>query len=172
MNEKETRIFNCDLNETNLFNCILEEVGEKDLNTLSTTAPLLHDKSYINCINASLVTCLRNNREELDFHQIQLQIIRNEIGDWLINQINIIVDKQIDDDLISKRINQCLKFVKRGCRIDDSIEISIIHSEIKQDLKYFEVELTEIDHLLQQIRDDKLKKEKLFSIFRYMDSNK
>jgi hypothetical protein len=172
MYENETKTFNCDLNKTNLFSCILDEVGEKDINTLSTTAPVIHDKTYINCINASLVTCLRNNRKELDFPQIQLQIIRSEGGDWLIKQINIIVDKQIDDDLIYERINQCLKFVKKGCSIDDSIRLSIIHSETKQDLKYYKVKLTEMEHLLQQVRDDKSKKEKLFSIFRDMASNK
>lgn len=172
MDENEVRVFDCDLNDTNLFNCILEEVGEKDLNTLSTTAPIAHDKTYINCINASLVTCLRNNREELDFPQVQLHIIKNESGDWLVKQINIIVDKQFDDNLIYERINQCLKFVKKGCKIHDSIQLSVIHSEIKQDLKYYKVELTEINQLIQQVRDDKSKKEKLFSIFRDMVSNK
>ncbi len=172
MDENEIRIFNCDLNDTNLFNCILEELGEKDLNSLSIAAPIVHNKTYFNCINASLVTCLRKNREELDFHQVQLQIIRSESGDWLIKQINIIVDKQIADDLVYERINQCLKFVKKGCSIDDSIQLSLVHSEVKEDLKQYKVKLLEINQFIEEIKDDKRKKEKLFSLFRDMVSNK
>lgn len=171
MDDSEIRVFDCDLNDTNLFNCILNEVGEEDLNTLSTDVPIIHDKSYINCINASLVTCLRKNREELDFPRIQLQITKNEIGDWLIKQININVEKKFDDDLIFERINQCLKFLKKGCNIDDSIQLSVIHSEIKEDLKYYKVKLLETNRLLQEIRDDKSKKENLFSLFRKVASN-
>jgi len=171
MDKDEIRIFNCDLNDSNIFDCILDEVGEKDLNTLSTNASIVHDKSYINCINASLVTCLRNSRKELDFPRVQLQITKNESGDWLIKQINIIVDKQFDDDLIFVRINQCLKFLKKGCNIDDSIQLSVIHSEIKEDLKYYKVKLLEANRLLQELRDDKSKKEKLFSLFKNMASN-
>lgn len=171
MHESEIRIFDCDLNDTNLFNCILNEVGEKDLNTLSTNASIMHDKSFINCINASLVTCLRNNREELDLPHIKLQISKNESGEWLIKQINIIVPKQFDENLITERINQCLKFLKKGCNVDDSIQLSVIHSEIKEDLKYYKVKLTEVNRLLQEIRDDKSKKTKLFSLFRKLASN-
>lgn len=166
MDESEKKIFECDLNDTNLFNCILEEVGEEDVKTISTSTPLVQDKTFLNCLNASLVNCLRNNKEVLDFPRVQLKIIKNESGDWLINQINIIVDKQFNDDLLYERINQCLKFVNRACKIDDSIQFSIIQSEFKEDLKYYKVKLTEIDQLFKQIRDDKSKKEKLFSIFR------
>ncbi|MFX1419011.1 MAG: hypothetical protein ACFE9N_08845 [Promethearchaeota archaeon] len=172
MNEDEVKIFNCDLNDKNLFNCILEEVGEKDLNSLSTTSSIMQDKTYINCINASLVTCLRNNRDELDFPQVQLQITKNQSGDWLIKQINIIVDRRFEDALIFQKVNQCLKFVKKGCNLDKSIQISIIQSEFKEDLKYYKVKLTEVNELLQEIRDDKLKKENLFSIFKGISSNK
>ncbi|MFX1303655.1 MAG: hypothetical protein ACFFBV_03840 [Promethearchaeota archaeon] len=172
MDESEIRVFECDLNESNLFSCILNELDEKDLNTLSTDVSIIHDKSYINCINASLVTCLRNNREELDFPRVELQITRNESGDWIIKQINIVVEKQFDDDLIFERINQCLKFLKKGCNIDDSIQLSVIHSEIKEDLKYYKIKLLETNRLLQEIRDDKSKKENLFSIFRKIASKK
>ncbi|UCC19416.1 MAG: hypothetical protein JSV62_15140 [Promethearchaeota archaeon] len=172
MNEDEIKIFNCDLNDTNLFNCILDEVGENDLNSLSTTTSTVYDKTYINCINASLVTCLRNNRDSLEFPQVQLQITKNHRGEMLINQINIIVDKRFDDDLIFERINQCLRFVKKGCSLDDSVQLSIIQPEIKNDLKYFKVKLTEVSQLLQEIRDDKSKKENLFSIFKEISSNK
>lgn len=171
MKENEIRIFNCDLNDTNLFNCILDELGEKDLNSLSITASKVQDKTYFNCINASLVTCLRKNREELDFPQVQLQTIRSESGYWLVKQINIIVDRQIDDALVYERINQCLKFVKRGCSIDDSIQLSVIHSEVKEDLKHYKVKLLEINQILEEIKDDKTKKEKLFSLFRNQASN-
>ncbi len=172
MDEDELNVFECDLNDTNLFNCILEEVGEADIDTLSTATPKIPDKTLINCLNASLVNCLRNNREELDFPHVQLKTIKNESGDWLIKQINIIVDKYFDDDLISERINQCLKFVRRACIIDDSIQLSIVQSEIKEDLKYYKVKLTEINQLLENVRDDKSKKDKLFSLFRDIASNK
>ena len=171
MSEDEIKIFNCDLNDSNLFNCILNEVGEKDLNSISTNASITHDKTYINCINASLVTCLRNNKDQLEFPQVQIKVKKTEKNDWLIKQINIIVNKQSDDTLILKRINQCLKFVKKGCSLDNSIQLSVIHSEIKEDLKYFKVKLTEVKHLLQEIRDDKSKKENLFSIFKKISSN-
>ncbi|MFX0038020.1 MAG: hypothetical protein ACFFCY_09475 [Promethearchaeota archaeon] len=172
MNENELNVFECDLNDTNLFNCILEEVGEVDIDTLSATNLILSDKTFINCLNASLVNCLRNNREELEFSHVQIKTIKNETGGSLIKQINIIVDKQFKDDLIYSRINQCLKFVRNACNIDDSIQLSIVQSEIKEDLKYYKVELTKINELLKNVRDDKLKKEKLFSIFRDMASNK
>jgi len=171
MNEDEIKTFNCDLNDRNLFNCILDEVGDKDLNSLSTESSIVQDKTFINCINASLVTCLRNNREELDFPQVQLKIVKNEGGDWLINEINIIVDRQFDDDLIFARINQCLKFVKKSCNLDKNIKLSVIQPEIREDLKYFKVKLTEVNQLLQEIRDDKSKKENLFSIFKDISSN-
>ncbi|MFW9876922.1 MAG: hypothetical protein ACFFG0_27830, partial [Candidatus Thorarchaeota archaeon] len=154
------------------FNCILDELGEKDLNSLSTTASLIQDKTYLNCINASLVTCLRNNRDQLEFSQVQLKIKKNEEGNWLIKQINIIVDRQFDDGLLFEKINQCLKFVKKGCNFDNSIQLSVIQSEIKEDLKYFKVKLKEVNQLLQEIRDDKSKKENLFSIFKNVNSNK
>lgn len=170
MDKSEKKIFECDLNDNNLFNCILEEVGEEDVKTISTSTPLVQDKTFLNCLNASLVNCLRNNKEVLDFPHVQLQIVKNENDDWLINQINIIVDKQFNDDLIYERINQCLKFVNRACKINDSIQFSIIQSEFKEDLKYYKVKLTEIDQLFKQIRDDKSKKEKLFSIFRNIAS--
>lgn len=170
--QEEEKTFSCDLNDKNLFNCILEEVGEAELNSLSISVPIIHDKTYVNCLNASLVTCLRNNREELDFPEVQLQIKKLESGDWIIKQINIIVNRLFDDNLIYERINQCLKFVKKSCDIDDSIQLSVIHSEIKEDLKYYKVELRKINQLLQEVRDDKLKKEKLFSIFTNIASNK
>jgi len=169
--EKEQRTFSCDLDDTNLFNCILTEVGEEDLNSLLISAPTMPDKTYINCINASLVTCLRNNREELDFPEVQLQIEKKESGDWVINKINIIVDKLFDDNLINERINQCLKFVKKSCDVDDSIQLSVIHSEIKDDLKYYKIELLKINQLLQEIKTDKSKKEALFSLFKNVANN-
>ncbi len=172
MDKNESNIFECDLNNSNLFSCILEEVGETDINTLATTTPILPDKTFINCLNASLVNCLRNNSEELDFPRVQLKTITNESGDVLIKQINIIVDKVFNDDLINKRINQCLKFVRKACKIDDSIQLSMIQSEIKEDLKYYKVELTKINHLLESIKEDKFKKEKLFSLFKNMASDK
>ncbi|MFX0002017.1 MAG: hypothetical protein ACFE9C_01120 [Candidatus Hodarchaeota archaeon] len=172
MNENELNVFECNLNDTNLFNCILEEVGELDIDTLSVTTSILSDKTFINCLNASLVNCLRNNRKELEFPHVQIQTIKNETGGLLIKKINIIVDKQLKDELIYSRINQCLKFVRNACKIDDSVQLSIIQSEIKEDLKYYQVELTKINELLKNVRDNKVKKEKLFSIFKNMASNK
>ena len=170
--EKEEKIFSCDLNDTNLFNCILDEVGEQNITYLSSSVSTLYDKTYINCINASLVTCLRNNREELDFPRIQLKTTKNESEELLIKHINIIVDKDFKDDLIRERINQCLKFVRKACTLNDSIQLSVIHSEVKEDLKYYKVELTKISQLLENIREDKTKKENLFSLFRDIASNK
>jgi len=171
MDENELNVFECDLNDSSLFSCILEEVGEANIDRLSTATPILSNKTLINCINASLVNCLRNNREELDFPRVQLKILKIETGDFLIKHINIIVDKQFNDDLIFERINQCLKFVRRACIVDDSIQLSIIQSEIKEDFKYYKVELTKINQLLENIKDEKSKKEKLFSLFRDMASN-
>ena len=171
MNEKETKIFNCDLNDTNLFSCILEELDEKDLNALSTNASILPNKTVINCLNASLVNCLRNNKEELEFPQVQLYIIKNENNDWLIDQINIIVDNLFDDKIMIQRVNQCLKFVRNACKIDESIELSTIQSEIKEDLKYYKIKLTEIERLFHEIKENESKKEKLFSLFKNV-SNK
>ena len=89
MNENETRIFECDLNDTNLFSCILEDIGEEVISAISTSSQIINDKTFINCINASLVTCLRNNRAELDFPKVQLKTKKSESGEWLIKQINI-----------------------------------------------------------------------------------
>jgi len=172
MNENETRIFDCDLNDTNLFSCILEDIGEVDISTISANAPIIKNKTYINCINASLVTCLRNNREELDFPKVQLKAEKNESGEWLIKQINIIVDKEFEDNLLFEKVNQCLKFVKKACILADTIQMSAITSETKEDLKYYKVKLLEINKLFQEIKDDKSKKEELFSLFRNIGSNK
>ncbi|NVM34858.1 MAG: hypothetical protein HWN81_04635 [Candidatus Lokiarchaeota archaeon] len=168
----DEKIFECNLNDTNLFNCILNEVGEKDLSLLSDSAPSLSNKTYINCINASLVNCLKNNKEELEYPQVQLQIIKDESEEWLINQINIIVNTQFDDNLIIERINQCLKFVKKACKIDESIQLSIIHSEIKENLKYYKLKLNEVNQLLQEVKNDKSKKVELFSLFKNIANNK
>ncbi len=168
MEEEKINVFECDLNDSNLFSCILEEVGEEDINTLTTTTPTLSNKTFINCLNASLVNCLKNNKEELDFPRIQLKTIKNEEGELFIKEINIISDKQLNDELIKERINQCLKFVRRACNLDDSIQLSIIESEIKEELKYYKVELTKINDILEDIRDDKSKKEKLFALFNNM----
>lgn len=172
MNENETRIFECDLNDTNLFSCILEDIGEEDLSAISTSSSVINDRTFINCINASLVTCLRNNRAELDFPKVQLKTKKNESGEWLIQQINIIVDKEFDDNLIFQKVNQCLKFVKKACGHADTIQMSVITSETMEDLKYYKVKLLEIDKLFQEIKDDKSKKEELFSLFRNIGSNK
>ncbi len=172
MNENDQKLFECNLNDNNLFTCILDEVGEKNIDLMSNPVSILPDKTYINCINASIVNCLKNNKEELDFPQIQLQIIKNENNEWLIDQINILIDKQFDDDLLTQRINQCFKFVKKACSIDDSIDLSIIHSEIKEELKYYKLKLNEINKLLQEIKNDKSKREELFSLFKNMDNNK
>ena len=168
MEEEKIYVFECDLNDSNLFSCILEEVGEEDINTLTTSTSTLSNKTFINCLNASLVNCLKNNKEELDFPRIQLKTIKNEEGELFIKEINIISDKQLNDDLIKERINQCLKFVRRACNLDDSIQLSIIESEIKEELKYYKVELTKINDLLEDIRDDKSKKENLFTLFNNM----
>jgi hypothetical protein len=172
MDDDKLNVFECDLNDSNLFNCILEEVGEDDIDTLVTTSTALSNKTFINCLNASLVNCLRNNREELDFPRVQLKTIKNESGELVIKEINILVNKQFNDNLINERINQCLKFVKKACYIDNSIQLSIIKSEIKEDLKYYNVELTKINDLLENVKDDKSKKEKLFSLFRDITSDK
>jgi len=172
MNENDLSIFECNLNDSNLFNCILEEVGEANIDKIPIDAPKIPDKTFINCLNALLVNCLRNNRRELDFPRIQLKTVKNKNGDLLIKQINIIVDKQFDDFLIYQRINQCLRFVRKACIIDDSIQLSTIQSEIKEDLKHYNVELIKINQLLKNVRDDKLKKERLFSLFKSMSSDK
>lgn len=172
MSDNNEKTFECNLNDDNLFNCILDEVGEKDLNSLSVSVTSLTDKTYINCINASLVNCLKNNKEELDFPQVQLQIIKDESKQWIINQINIIVDTQFDDDLITNRINQCLKFVKKACTMDESIQLSIIQTETEENLKYFKLKLNEVNQLFQEVKNDKSKKEELFSLFKNIASKK
>jgi hypothetical protein len=171
MDENTVKVFDCDLNDNNLFSCILEEVGETDINVISATSRI-PDKTFINCLNASLVNCLRNNRKELDFPSVQLQTIKKESGDWLIKQISISVNKKFDDDLIYQKINQCLKFVKRACKLDDSIQFSFIQPEIKENLKHYKVQLAEINQLLENIRDDESKKVKLFSLFRNISLKK
>ncbi|MFW9998679.1 MAG: hypothetical protein ACFE9Q_06185 [Candidatus Hodarchaeota archaeon] len=170
MNQNEIKVFNCDLNDTNLYSCILEELNEEDINLLTTHDPIINSKTIINCLNASLVNCLRINRQELDFPKVQLHIMKKESGDWLVNQINIIVDKLFDDAIVYERINQCLKFVKTACKMNDSFQLSIIQSEIKEDLKYYKIKLAEIEQLFQEIRDDKSKKENLFSLFKNLSS--
>jgi hypothetical protein len=114
MSDIESKTFNCDLNDSNLFSCILKEVGEEEINTISSSTQIIQDKTFLNCINASLVNCLRLNREELDFPKVKLELIKNESGTWLINQINIIVDKIIEDKLVYERIGQCLNFVNNS----------------------------------------------------------
>lgn len=172
MNENNSNIIECNLNDSNLFNCILEELGEADIDRILIDRPQMPAKTFINCLNASLVNCLRNNREELDFPRIQLKTSKNKSGDWLISQINIIVDRKFDEFLVYQRINQCLRFIRKACLIDDSVQLSTIHSEIKEELKHYKVELTKLNHLLETFKDDKLKKEKLFSLFKSMSSNK
>ena len=73
MDENKLNVFECDLDDSNLFDCILDEVGEEDFNMLTINSSMLSNKTFINCLHASLVNCLRNNREELDFHRIQLK---------------------------------------------------------------------------------------------------
>ncbi|MFX0008280.1 MAG: hypothetical protein ACFFAV_16340 [Candidatus Hermodarchaeota archaeon] len=172
MDEDRLNVFECDLNDSNLFNCILEEVGEENINKIAEFSPVFSNKTFINCLNASLVNCLRNNREELDFPRIQLKTMKNESGELLIKEIKIIVNKQFNDDLIDDRIKQCLKFVKKACSIDESIQLSMIESEVKENLKYYKIELTKINELLKNVKDDKSKKEKLFSLFRNIASDK
>ncbi len=171
MSENEERTFECNLNDTNLFNCILNEVGESDLNGLSKNSPIIMDETIINCINASLVVCLRNEKEELEFPELKIQTSKTENGKWMINEINVIASEQINEDLIYSRINQCLKFVKKGCDIDDSIKFSIIKSNEREDLKNYKIELLELNKWLNNIRDDKSKKEKLFTLFKDIESN-
>ena len=107
MNDNELKTFDCDLNDSNLFNCILKEVGEEGIDTISPSTQEIQDRIFINCINASLVNCLRLNREELDFPKVQLEMTKNENGTWLIKKISIVVDKHIEDKLVYERINQC-----------------------------------------------------------------
>ena len=171
MSENEEKIFKCNLNDTNLFNCILNEVGEGDLNSISIDSPKIMDETIINCINASLIVCLRNIKEELELPRIQVKTLKTKSGNWIINQINVIVNEQINDELIYSRINQCLKFVNKGCNNDDSIKFSIIKSEDKEDLKNYKIKLLELNQWLKNIRDDKSKKEKLFTLFRDIESN-
>ncbi|MFW9827521.1 MAG: hypothetical protein ACFFEY_08020 [Candidatus Thorarchaeota archaeon] len=172
MNQDEIKTFECDLDDSNLFNCILEEVGEEDINQLSNSSQQILDKTFINCLNASLVNCLRINREKLDFPNVHLQLAKSPDKNWLIKQINIIVDKQLNDNLIYDRINQCLKFVKQICKTGEDIQLSISKSDIKGNLKDFKVQLKELNQLLNKIREDKSEKERLFSIFRDMTLNK
>ncbi|MFX1388860.1 MAG: hypothetical protein ACFE9Z_02210 [Promethearchaeota archaeon] len=172
MNQNNIKTFNCDLNDTNLFSCILEELGEENVVNLSEPPQIVQDKTFINCLNASLVNCLRINREELDFPKVQLELSLTKDENWLIKQVNIVVDKQFDDNLIYDRINQCLKFVKKACNTDEKIKFSIIKSEIKEDLKNYQVQLSELNQLIRQVRKDESIKEKLFSLFRDISSTK
>jgi len=172
MNEDNLNVFECDLNDSNLFSCILEGIGEEDINIIATPSSELSNKTFINCLNASLVNCLRNNREELDFPRIQLKTMKNVAGELLIKEINIMVSKHFNDELIQERIRQCLKFVRKACTLDDSIQLSMIESEIKEDLKYYKVKLNKINEVLENVKDDKSKKEKLFSLFKQMASDK
>ena len=171
MSKNEEMTFECNLNDTNLFNCILNEVGERDLNGLSKNSQIIMDETIINCINASLVVCLRNEKEELAFPEVKVQTSKTENGKWIINEINVIVNEQINENLIYSRISQCLKFVKKGCDIDDSIKFSIIKSKEREDLKNYKIELLELNKWLNNIRDDKSKKEKLFTLFKDIGSN-
>jgi len=171
MSKNEERTFECNLNDTNLFNCILNEVGEDTLNGLSKNSQIIMDETIINCINASLVVCLRNEKEELEFPEVKVKTSKTENGKWFIHEINVIVKEQINEDLIYSRINQCLKFVKKGCDIDDSIKFSLIISKEREDLKKYKIELIELNKWLNNIRDDKSKKEKLFNLFKNIESN-
>jgi len=171
MSENEERTFDCNLNDTNLFNCILNEVGENNLNGLSENSQISMDETMINCINASLAVCLRNKKEELEFPEVKVKTYKTESGKWMIKEINVITNEQLNEDLIYSRINQCLKFVKKGCDVDDSIEFSIIKLKEREDLKKYKIELIKLNKWLNNIRDDKSKKEKLFTLFRDIESN-
>lgn len=172
MSQDENKTFQCNLDDSNLFNCILEEVGDEDINRFSNSSQQISDKTLINCLNASLVNCLRINREELDFPNVQLKLAKSSDKNWLIKQINIIVDKQYNDNLLYDRINQCLKFVKKVCKIGENVQLSIIKSESKGDLNDYKVELKELNQLLDKIKKDKSGKEKLYSLFRDMALNR
>ncbi len=172
MNQDEIKTFQCDLDDSNLFNCILEELGDEDIDQFPNSSKQISDKTFINCLNASLVNCLRINRKKLDFPNVHLELAKSSDKNWHIKQINIIVDKQLNDNLIYDRINQCLKFVKQVCKIGEDIQLSIIKSEDKGDLKDFKVQLKELNQILNKIRENKSEKERLYSIFRNMTLNK
>jgi len=166
MSQNEEKTFVCNLEDTDLFNCILNEVGEKDIESISQDLPITLDETIINCINASLVICLRNLKDKLETLEVQVKLSKYESGKWIIKNINIIVSKDVNDDLINSRINQCLKFVKKGCATDDSINFSIVKTESKEDLKHYKIKLLELNKWLDDIRDDKVKREKLFTLFK------
>ncbi|MFX1572961.1 MAG: hypothetical protein ACFFB0_09435 [Promethearchaeota archaeon] len=171
MNQNEEKIFVCNLDDTNLFNCILNEVGEKDLDIISQDLPVKHDETIINCVSASLVVCLRNLKDKLETLEVQVKLSKYENGNWIINHINVIVSEDVSDDLINSRINQCLKFIKRGCATDESINFSIIKSESKENLNNYEIKLLELNKWLDNLRDDKKKKERLFTLFKNIKSD-
>ncbi|MFX1313165.1 MAG: hypothetical protein ACFFHD_11215 [Promethearchaeota archaeon] len=171
MNKHEEKTFKCNLDDSNLFNCILNEVGGKDLDVILEDLPVIMDETIINCINASLIVCLRNVKKELGSLNVQVKLLRVKDRNWIISQINIIVSDNINDDILTSRINQCLKFLKRGCASDESIKFSIIKSESKEDLSYYKVKLLELNEWLANIREDNIKKENLFSLFKNIKLN-
>ncbi len=58
------------------------------------------------------------------------------------------------------------------CKIDESIQLSILHTEIKENLKYYKLKLNEVNQLLQKVKNDKSKKDELFSLFNKIANNK
>ncbi len=171
----EEKIIKCDLDDTDLFNCILSYLDEPYLDKIARDPSILHSKTIMNCLNAGLITCLRNQKYTIESEtyrpEIELLAIKNEKEVWRISQVKVILEKKIANKFVIENIKKCVKFIKKGCKIREDVQFSIINQESVKNLSHFKVELLELKSWLRNIKSEKAKQEELFSFFKELSSD-
>jgi len=170
----EQKKFSCELGRENLFSCILNEFTGKDLEAISKDPSRLKSESIVNCLNAGLITCIGKQQHELltgsSNPEVEFHAVKNENGLWRIRHVNLVLNKYIDNGVIIKRIEQCLKYIKTSCSFDKSVTFDVTPTPIGNDLKSIKINLLELKDWVSDILGDRSKHNKLFEAFNQIDS--
>ena len=165
MSEDNSKIFYCS-SKSKLFDCILQELVYENLEVIMNDPSLPKSLVKINCIQSALMTCLKDYKDA-ERKNVQPPIVeflaqKNDQNLWRIKDVNIKLDligSGIDEYII--KINQCLKFFKVGCKIDESVNV---YSSLKDKITDFNIFKEELELLNKQIDDiieEKLESKKL-----------
>ncbi len=124
---EEEMIFKCDLGQIKMNNLFIDEQHKKTKDKIGPNPSKLLALSVLGCMAASFAFCLQKKNFSLPHFDGKAVITsnRNEKGFWRVKKIDIILNPEIKNPEMLKRVDQCKKFFEQFCIISESIREGI-----------------------------------------------
>jgi len=128
-------IFKADLGKIKMQDLFIDERPKRAAEKIGPTPSRLLGLAVLGCLVASFTFCFQKKKFSLKEIGGEAEVImkRNEKGFWRIMKINVSIKPMINDPLIRKRADQCIKMFEQYCTITQSVREGI---EVNVDIDY------------------------------------